>query len=350
MRPRALAVRQDNNGDVLLAGPALRALATRFDVTLVCGPSGENAARLLPGVADVVVFRADWIEAKPQPVTPEHIDGLVAFVRHLQPDDAIVFTSFHQSPLPMALLLRLAGVGRIHAISVDYPGSLLDTRLNVPDDIHEVTRALRLAAAAGAHLPPEDDGSLRLRPLPDTRHLAGGDFIAVQPGSTVPARTWAPAKWRELVRDLGALGERVVVLGSGQERELCAYVSADASAIDLCGQTSFPQFASLIARARALVVGNTSGLHVASATGTPVVTVFAPTIPPVRFAPWHVAHRMLGDHTIVCAGCRARECPIPRQPCIGTLGSRDVIDALHALGVLSSSASLTRAILTEVST
>lgn len=349
MRPRAFAIRQDNNGDVLLAGPALRALATRFEVILVCGPSGEPAARLLPHVAAVEVFRADWIEANPQPLTRAHADGFIALAQRLAPSDAFVFTSFHQSPLPMALLLRLAGVPRIHAISVDYPGSLLDTRLNVPDDIHEVTRALRLAAAAGAHLPPGDDGGLRLCALPATGHLASGDYIAVQPGATVPARTWAPAKWRALVRELSARGRRVAVVGSANERELCAFVAGDTAALDLSGRTTFAQFAGVVAGARALVVGNTSGVHVASATGTPVVTVFPPTIPPVRFAPWRVDHVRLGDDGIACAGCRARACPVPQQPCIGALDAGDVIGALRALNVLSASASRADAALTEVS-
>src|SRR3712207_7032811 len=49
-------------------------------------------------------------------------------------DEALVLTSFHQSALPVALLLRLAGVPTIAAYSDDYPGSLLDVRLHDPGD------------------------------------------------------------------------------------------------------------------------------------------------------------------------------------------------------------------------
>ena len=49
-----LAIRLDNDGDVLLAGPAIRALAAGADrVTLLCGPRGRQAAALLPGVDEV---------------------------------------------------------------------------------------------------------------------------------------------------------------------------------------------------------------------------------------------------------------------------------------------------------
>ena len=46
---RILAVRLDSDGDVLLTGPAIRALAAAGPVTLLCGPRGRQAAELLPG-------------------------------------------------------------------------------------------------------------------------------------------------------------------------------------------------------------------------------------------------------------------------------------------------------------
>ena len=48
---RVLVVRLDGAGDVLLAGPAVRAVAAAAEVTMLCGPDGAGAARLLPGVA-----------------------------------------------------------------------------------------------------------------------------------------------------------------------------------------------------------------------------------------------------------------------------------------------------------
>ena len=52
MTRRVLVTRLDGAGDVLLAGPAVRAVAAGPDteVTVLCGPAGEAAARLLPGV------------------------------------------------------------------------------------------------------------------------------------------------------------------------------------------------------------------------------------------------------------------------------------------------------------
>ena len=328
---RLLAVRQDNNGDVTLAGPALRALAAHGRVTLACGPSGEGAAHLLPGVDDVVVIRANWIDGMPAAIDPAQIEDDIARYAAIGADEAFVFTSFHQSPLPTALLLRLAHVPRIAAISVDYPGSLLDVRAHVRDDIHEVERALALVRAAGYVPPHGDDARLAYRELPPRRAGLPEEYVVVQPGATVAARAWAPGKLRALVARLSARGRAVVVVGNAQEAGLAREVVGMSGALDLCGATTYAEFAAIVRDASALVVGNSAGIHVASAVGTPVVTIFAPTIAPVRFAPWRVPFAMLGDHAIACAGCRARVCPIPGQPCTGEIGIDEVVAALESL-------------------
>ena len=145
-------------GDVLLDGPRgpCHRRERRRDVTFLAGPHGTGAAALLPGVNRVLEWRAPWIDAEPGEFDPGHVRSLVQRMRRLGPAVAVVFTSFHQSPLPMALALRMAGVPRIAAISEDYPGSLLDVRHPPTGDIPEAERNLSLARAAGFELPAGD--------------------------------------------------------------------------------------------------------------------------------------------------------------------------------------------------
>jgi ADP-heptose:LPS heptosyltransferase len=325
-----LCVRLDSLGDVLLTGPAVRAVAAGADrVTVLCGPRGRAAAELLPGVDGIVEHDAAWIAADPRPVDRRELGLLVDRLATLQLDAALVFTSFHQSALPTALLLRLAGVPVVAAISDDYPGSLLDVRHRVDDDVHEVERALSLAATLGFELPPGDDGRLELLGVEPAPAL-GGPYVVVHPGCSVPARTWPPARFRRLVSALAASGRRVVVTGGPGERALAAGV-AGSDGLDLSGETRLAALAGLIAGAEAIVVGNTGPAHVAAAVGTPVVSLYAPTVPAARWRPWRVPHVLLGDQAIECAGCRARECPVPGHPCLGEVTVDEVVAGLDSL-------------------
>jgi hypothetical protein len=60
-----LVVRLDSMGDVLAAGPAIRAVATGADrVTVLCGPAGVEAAQLLPGVDATLVGSRVWASSR----------------------------------------------------------------------------------------------------------------------------------------------------------------------------------------------------------------------------------------------------------------------------------------------
>jgi ADP-heptose:LPS heptosyltransferase len=331
-----LVVRLDSAGDVLLTGPAIRAVAARAGrVTMLCGPRGYEAARLLPGVDEILVYSAAWIDPEPEPVDPGSVRELVDRLSSLALDEAVVFTSFHQSPLPLALLLRLAGVRTVAAISPDYPGSLLDVRHRVSDDIHEVERALSLAGALGYELPPDDDGDLRIVRRPEARPAGVGTepFVVVPPGASVPARAWAPDRCADLVDALLDGGRRVVVTGSATETRLTAGVAGPPrdGVVDLGGSVDLAGLAEVLAEADALVVGNTGPAHLAAAVGTPVVSLYAPTVPAVRWRPWGVPHVLLGDQEIACAGCRARVCPYEGHPCLGAVSVDEVVAAVEAL-------------------
>lgn len=334
---RTLAVRLDSMGDVLVAGPAIRALAATSDhVSVLAGPLGRSAAELLPGVDEVLCWEAPWVAADPDPVDPDAVDDLRALIADGGYDRAVVFTSFHQSPLPTALVLRLAGVPWIGAISVDYPGSLLDVRHRVDDDIPEPERALSLARACGAELPDGDDGLLAVRPVRTPDHLPlppggiGAPYVVLHPGTSAPARAWPADHYRSTCTRLVELGFHVVVTGGPAERELTGYV-ADGEGHDLGGSLGLEELAGVLVGAEAVVVGNTGPAHLAAAVGTPVVSLFAPTVPAVRWAPYGVRSVLLGDQTAACRGSRALECPVPGHPCLTTVQPRDVVAAVVEL-------------------
>ncbi len=336
-----LVARLDSDGDVLLAGPAVRAVAAGAErVTLLVGPRGRQAAELLPGVNAILEHRAPWIDPEPEPIDRESTLGLADRVARIAPDAGLILSSFHQSPLPAALVLRLAGVPWLGAISADYPGSLLDLRHLVDDDVHEVERSLDLASAAGFPLPAGDDG--RLAVCRDVEARPPGlpeNYVVVHPGASVPARAWAPERHASLTAALVNDGWDVLVTGGPSETGLTARVCGAPrdGVIDLGGRTSLAALAEVLAGARAAVVGNTGPAHLAAAVGCPVAWLHAPTLPAVRWHPWRVPFARLAL-PVPCEGCRARECPVPGHPCLDPLPVNDVVAAVATLARTASPA------------
>jgi heptosyltransferase-3 len=341
---RVLVVRTDSDGDVLLAGPAVRAVAAHARVTMLVSPAGAQAARLLPGVEEVVVFAAPWSGYRSPPVDPVATEDLVDRLRAEAFDAALVLTSWHQSPLPAALLLRLAGIPEIAAASEDYPGSLLDLRFradrSTPGQVHEVEAMLALVRAAGFEPAEPADTALSLavrRPLPalpeEVVALDGRAYVVVHPGASVPARAPRPADAAGIVVELARRGRTVVVTGGPGERELTRAVAGATPdrAVDLGGRTDLATLAAVLEAARCVVVGNTAPAHLAAAVGTPVVSLFAPVVPLQRWHPWGVPVRTLGDQGAACRGSGARECPIPGHPCLASVPAAQVADAADDL-------------------
>ncbi|MBV9855924.1 MAG: glycosyltransferase family 9 protein [Streptosporangiaceae bacterium] len=357
-----LVVRLDSAGDVLLAGPAVRAVAAGARrVVLLAGPRGRAAADLLPGVDEVLTWECPWVDLEPGPTRRDDVLAMADTIRSADASQAVILTSYHQSPLPTALLLRLAGVPHVTAASEDYPGSLLDVRHRLPETgLHEVERMLSVAEAAG--FAPPADQRLRLRaPLPDVsgllndsgllsdsglrdgrglagRGLAGGDgpaagarpYVVVHPGAAVPARAPLAEHCAGYVTALAADGWPVIVTGAPAERALTRQVAAGC-AVDLGGRTGLAELAAVLAGAAAVVTGNTGPAHVAAAVGTPVVSLFAPTVPLERWRPWRVPHVVLGDQGAPCAGSRARSCPVAGHPCLASVTPERVSAAVRQL-------------------
>ena len=101
--------------------------------------------------------------------------------------------------------------------------------------------------------------------------------------------------------------------------------------MDLAGRTSLGQLAGVFAKAEAVVVANTGPAHVAAAVGSPVVSLFAPTVPHGRWRPWMVRHALLGWQEAPCAGTRARACPVDGHPCLSLVTATEAADAVDRL-------------------
>jgi heptosyltransferase-2 len=113
-----------------------------------------------------------------------------------------------------------------------------------------------------------------------------GEYIVLAPGGAanikeeMESRRWPVENFSVLAGMLIKSGQRVVLLGSGQDAVIAARITAEhPGVVDLSDRTTLAEAAAVLKRAR-LVVCNDSGLmHLAAAVGAQVVALFGPTHP-----------------------------------------------------------------------
>jgi ADP-heptose:LPS heptosyltransferase len=316
-----LAARLDNIGDVVMTGPALRALraaAPQARITLLCSPTGSLAAPLLPWLDDVLVRRVPWQDASGEmPVDPGRELDLIRALREGAYDAAFVFTSFSQSPHAAAYACYLAGIPIRVGSSKEFGGSVLSHAVPpLPDTVHQVERNTDLLAAVGL-APDRDDLEIR---VPDDartelwRRLeeAGIDrftrFAVAAPGASCSARRYPPDRFSQVARLLSR-HVPVVVVGSRSERELLAgFADAGERVVSLVGETSVPEMAAAIEASSLVVTNNSAAMHLADAVRTPVAALYSGTDLASQWAPRDTPSTLL-RRRVPCAPCHGFSCP-----------------------------------------
>ena len=141
-----------------------------------------------------------------------------------------------------------------------------------------------------------------------------------------PGAEYGPAKRWPYFRELAArVGARVVLLGSPGDRE----GNEDLPGTNLIGRTTLDEAIDLIAGARAVVTNDSGLMHVAAATGTPLVALFGSSSPE-HTPPLSAAARVVWLRA-ECSPCYARVCPLGHFKCMRELTVERVLEELRAL-------------------
>lgn len=336
-----LGIRLDNIGDVLMTTPALRALKEshpRRRLTLLTSRSGAAAARLVPEIDAIRTFDAPWMKAVPG--TPRGADALRAWLAAERFDAAVIFTVYSQSPLPAAYACWLAGVPRALAHCRENPYQLLSDWVRDPEPQerirHEVRRQLDLVAAVGCR--PRDE-RLAIAIPPAARRGAetllaalglrrGRPLLVAHAGATAASRRYPPASFaRALDYAVAETGCDVLLTGTAAESALVDAVLAamTAPALSLAGRLELAELCAVVETADVVVTNNSSPAHIAAATGTPVVDLYALTNP--QHTPWQVEHRLL-YHDVSCRYCYKSICPAGHNDCLRKIEPRAVAAAV----------------------
>lgn len=322
-----LVVRLDNIGDIVMLGPALRAIKhTSPDarITLMASPAGTTGAPLLPWVDDVITWRSVWQDLGHLPFDPMRELELVETLQARAFDAAIVFTSFSQSPHVPGYVCYLAGIPLRAGESKEFGGATLTDELrSVPDDIHQVERNLGLVEHLGFVSPDrrlevvvDDAAKLAAKALLCDAGLdPSAPHIIVHPGASARARRYPPERYAEVISRLTALGHQVLVPGTEREAEMLGEIRSHApEAAYLAGGTTVPEYAALVADAALLICNNSLPMHLGDALMTPMVVLFSGTDLESQWRPRYTPTVLL-RHDTPCHPCHRFDCPIG-LPCL----------------------------------
>jgi lipopolysaccharide heptosyltransferase II len=348
---RVLAIRADNMGDVLMTTPALAAIrhaSPQARITLLASPSGAALAPHLPMVDEVIAARVPWVKLPiDEDPSGQKDAALVDRLAAGRFDAAVIFTTATQSPLPAALMCRLAGIPRRLAHCRENPYALLSDWVSETDVVedgmrHEVERQLALVAHVGWR--GAERGLVFDVQQADTAFVQGllahcgvqaeRPLVVVHPGATAASRRYPAARFGRAASVVHhAAGAQVVFTGDAAEARLIeeARAAMEAPSLSLAGQLSLGQLAALIDLADLLISNNTGPAHIAAARGTPVVDLYALTNP--QHTPWQVAARVL-NRDVPCRHCLKSTCPQGHHDCLLGVDALDVAEA--ALSLLSA--------------
>lgn len=313
-------------GDVVLTTGLLSALAARHGpVDVLVTPAALPLLTTHPAVRKVLTYDKHGQDR-----------GLAAWWRLVR---ALKEHRYDRAYLPhrslrTAALARTAGIPNRIGFT-DGSGAFLYTeRMSRPASGHEAERLLALAGVAAGpaaviHVELTEEDRAEAYAWLASRGIGDG-FVAVAPGSI-----WGTKRWPwfgELVR---LLRGRIVVIGGPADGEV-AQAMLDAAPDRVANAAGVPLrvSAAILERAGVLVTNDSAPLHLASATGTPTVAIFGPTVLRFGFGPRAPRSAIIERSDLACRPCSAHgptKCPLGHHRCMREIPATSVRDTIQEL-------------------
>jgi ADP-heptose:LPS heptosyltransferase len=294
-----LVVRLGAMGDILRTIPAVRLLRRALPRARIFWAVKEKLERLLkshPDLDGLVRAPTEW------PGLIGEIAGFRKELRELSLGLAIDFHGNLRSGIVCLLSCAPVRIGYEGHQQKEGNRLFLTHRLPSADRrTPRMERNLALVARLGVdlHSPPPADLPLVEAGAEAAATIVGklpdpaAPFAVISPGASPsqiykkpPVELLAAACRRLRGRGISSL----VVYGPGEEADARAVVSAAEGSAILAPPTDLAALAALLSRARIFVGGDSGPLHMACASGCPVVGIYGPTDPVVN-QPWGVPFR-----------------------------------------------------------
>lgn len=162
----------------------------------------------------------------------------------------------------------------------------------------------------------------------------GRKKIAVFPGSVWFTKRWMEIGFREFCQALGD-DHQVILMGAGNERELCERVGGDLKNIlILAGECSLFESLRILTECDLVLSNDSASAHLAAVAETPTVSIFGPTVLTQGFRPWSNKAWVIEMEDLICRPCGPHghnKCPLGHHKCMRDIPSARVIEVAESV-------------------
>ena len=325
---RILIVRYSALGDVVLATSILEPLRRRFPAAELEWMTNAQYAPLLDGLPELarVHYLTRWgVRDSPLPFALKfrgRFDVVVDLQHRMRGRVAtlgsaprrLVIHRRNLREMGKALVGQEAPVVRAHATEL-YAEVLAPLGITEPGRIHVHLSASAKARAAAVL------GTARRR------------MVAIAPGARWETKRWPVESFAALSDALAADGVETVLCGGPGDGAALAAFRAAARVPSVADLSELPvdALAAGLAQVDLLVSGDSGPAHLATAVGTPVLTLFGPTSP-ARWGPPPPGRALsLGLSCSPCSNHGSERCPLGHHRCMRDLTPAAVLAAAREM-------------------
>jgi lipopolysaccharide heptosyltransferase II len=335
---RILISRTDRLGDVVLSTPVIKALREKFPqayIAMMVSLSAKDIVEGNPYLDEVIIFDKDkknlqgwWSAFK-----------LVKFLRKKKFDLAVILHPTNE----LHLLTYLAKIPQ--RIGYDRKlGALLNYRkvhLKQEGIKHEAEYNFDLIFDLGVSgnyhdlfIPIKQESERYVQELFCQEGVCQEDkILAINPGASCPSKIWPTERFGQVCEKLVNLYNfKILLLGGAKEIHLANKIVLEykgkGEISNLAGKTSVSQLASILKRCTLFISNDSGPVHIASALGTPVISIFGrkqPGLSPKRWGPLGQRDKYL-HKDVGCIQCLAHNCT-KEFACLKAITVDDVVSA-----------------------
>ena len=335
---RILIARTDRIGDVLLSTPVIKALRHKYPqayISMMVAPYAKDIIEGNSYLDEVIIYDKDgkhksWLRS-------------LKFASRLKKKKFDLAVILHPTNR-VHLLAFLAGIPKRLGYNRKLGFLLNEKKEHKKQEglMHEAEYNLELLKDGPLRIKSSERIQLFMPIKPESEEWVDDLFekfgisqsdklLGLNPGASCPSKLWPLERFAEVALKLTKQHNLKILVLAGPKDILLAdkialYQGLKGKVINFAGKTSISQLASILKRC-ALFISNDSGpVHIASALGTPVISIFGrnqPGLSPKRWGPLGKRDRYLHKE-IGCIQCLAHNCQ-KEFACLKAISIEDVL-------------------------